>query len=249
MDWSRQCLAVIPCFNEARHIGDVVRDVSEILPRIIVVDDGSTDRTAETARACGAEVLSFEKNLGKGAALRAGIKRARELGFDWAIVMDGDRQHSAADIPAFFSVAEKSAATLVVGNRMTDVAPMPWLRRFVNRWMSRRLSESARFDIPDSQCGFRLVNLEAFSGLAIETNRFEIESEMLTAFLSAGKQVQFVPVQTIYKSEASKINPVRDAWRWFVWFWKISRRRKFRSTHKAPQIQQQPSGLSASAQA
>jgi len=223
MNWTTECIAVIPCFNEARHVAEVIRDVRVHLPDILVVDDGSTDATAVIARLAGAEVLRHESNLGKGAALRAGFENAKERGFAWALMLDGDGQHAAEEMPYFFRRAETSRAMLIAGNRMHDAAAMPWLRRFVNRWMSRRLSNLTGVPLADSQCGFRLVNLDAYSRVSLTTTRFEIESEMLVAFVAERCRVEFVPVRTIYKAEASKIHPLLDTWRWFNWWWKWSR--------------------------
>jgi glycosyltransferase involved in cell wall biosynthesis len=217
IDWKRQCAAVIPCFNEAAHVGAVVAGVQKHLPKVIVVDDGSTDATAENAKLAGAEIISLQKNSGKGVALQSGWRRAHELGFAWALMLDGDGQHAPEDIPEFFSCAEKTRAPLVVGNRMENSAAMPWLRRRVNLWMSRRLSKLTGVPLPDSQCGFRLTHLETLLSLPIAANRFEIESEMLAAFLAAGHKTEFVPVQTIYENAASKIRPLPDGWRWLRW--------------------------------
>jgi glycosyltransferase involved in cell wall biosynthesis len=216
-DWKRQCAAVIPCFNEAAHIGAVVAGVQKHFPKVIVVDDGSTDATAEKAKLAGAEIISYPKNSGKGVALQSGWRRAHELGFAWALMLDGDGQHAPEDIQDFFSCAEKTRAPLVVGNRMGNSAAMPWLRRRVNFWMSRRLSKLTGVPLPDSQCGFRLAHLETLLQLSFRANRFEIESEMLVAFLAAGREIEFVPVQTIYKNAASKIRPLADGWRWLRW--------------------------------
>jgi len=217
MDWKCQCAAVIPCFNEAADIREVVAGVKKILPNVIVVDDGSTDATSELAKISGAKVLSLKKNSGKGAALRAGWKFARELDFNWILMLDGDGQHAADDIPKFFDGAEKTKAALVIGNRMENSAAMPWLRRKVNQFMSKRISRLTGAQLPDSQCGFRLAHLETLLQLSFRANRFEIESEMLVAFLAAGNKIEFVPVQTIYKNAASKIRPLPDTWRWLRW--------------------------------
>lgn len=217
MHWPSQCAAVIPCLNEAATIEPLVRQVREQLPGVIVVDDGSTDSTHQLASRAGAEVLRHETTLGKGAALLAGWRRARERGFDWAMTLDGDGQHSPDDIPAFLRCADRTGAALIVGNRMGDVGQMPWLRRQVNRWMSRRLSRLAGCELPDSQCGFRLVDLRVLSKLNLVTRHFEIESEVLLAFVGAGHPVAFVPVRAIYKSSQSKIHPWRDTVRWFRW--------------------------------
>lgn len=217
MNWQRECAAVIPCFNEAAHIQRVVNTVREYLPTVIVVDDGSTDRTAQKANFAGAEILRLSRNSGKGAALRQGWRRARDLGYPWVLMLDGDAQHAATDIPKFFSHAQTTGADLVVGNRMNQIRDMPLIRRWANQWMSQRISRLAGRELPDSQCGFRLARVESLLQLSLRASRFEIESEMLLSFLAAEKQVEFVPVRTIYETRASKINPLTDTWRWLRW--------------------------------
>jgi glycosyltransferase involved in cell wall biosynthesis len=214
---------VIPCLNEKAAIVEVVRGVQHHLPAVIVVDDGSTDETAALAEKAGAEIIRQGVTQGKGSALRAGWERARQRGFPWALTLDGDGQHAPEDIPALLTAAGAGGVDLLVGNRMADPGQMPWIRKCVNRWMSRRLSEAAGLWLPDSQCGFRLMRLEAWSALPIETSHFEIESEVLVGFVARGFTVKFVPVRAIYKSEQSKIHPVRDTLRWFRW-WLRARR-------------------------
>jgi hypothetical protein len=113
---------------------------------------------------------------------------------------------------------------LVVGDRLANVGRMPWLRRQVNQWMSRRLSQLSGLAVPDSQCGFRLMRMSAWSTLALQAGHFEIESETLLAFIAHGYAVHFVSVQTIYKDERSRIKPLLDTWRWFKWWWRARRR-------------------------
>lgn len=211
------CAAIIPCFNEASQISRVVHEVLKHVPNVLVVDDGSTDDTAEKARGAGAKVIRHSANHGKGKALHSGWRYAREKGFSWVLMMDGDGQHTAADIPKFIECVEQTGVPLVVGNRMHRAESIPWLRRSVNRWISRELSDLTGVSLLDSQCGFRLVNLDVLTELALSTNRFEIESEMLVRFLSAKHRVEFVPIEVIYKNRASKINPVLDTWRWLRW--------------------------------
>jgi glycosyltransferase involved in cell wall biosynthesis len=218
MNWPLQCAAVIPCFNEAGRIAEVVQGVRAILPSVIVVDDGSTDATAARARAAQARLLRHGRNRGKGAALHSGLELSRKLGFSWVLTLDGDGQHAPQDIPAFLDCVERTGASMIAGNRMNDSGAMPWLRRQVNRWMSRRLSHLAGVALPDSQCGFRLVDLEAWSKLPLRATRFEVESEWLLAFLQARRRVEFVPVRVIYGSEDSKIRPLADSCRWLRWW-------------------------------
>ena len=218
MDWTRKCAAVIPCHNEGASIGAVVAGVRRHLPAVIVVDDGSSDGTAAAAASAGAEVIRLAHNSGKGAALRAGWERARDHGFTWALNLDGDGQHAPEDIPVFLECSERTRAAMIVGNRMDRAARMPWLRRQVNRWMTRRLSRLTGTPLADSQCGFRLLNLDIAVRLPLQTDHFEIESEMLATLVAAGCRVEFVPIQVIYKSAASKIHPCADGWRWVRWW-------------------------------
>ena len=212
---------VIPCLNEAVEIFSLVAEIRNLSLNVIVVDDGSTDETGQLAARAGAEVLRHNVPQGKGAALNHGLRRAREKGFQRALTMDGDGQHAPSDISNFLSA--NANAALIIGNRMENPETMPRVRRFVNRWMSQRLSKIAGKSLPDTQCGFRSINLEAWSRCNLHTSHFEVESELLLAFIAAGHAVEFVPIQVIYKNEQSKIDPVRDTLRWWRWLRRAKR--------------------------
>ena len=218
MDWQAACAGVIPCLNEEGAIGPLVEAVRGYVSTVFVVDDGSTDATADRARAAGATVLANPEGPGKGAALRIGWQHAREHQFRWALTMDGDGQHSAEDIPALIECAERTSAALVCGDRMGQASRMPPLRRWVNRWMSRRLSILSGQSLPDSQCGFRLMELHYWAQLPVRARHFEIESEVLFLFAQAGFPIRFVPIATVYKQEQSKIHAWRDSLRWLQWY-------------------------------
>ena len=222
MNWPALCAAVIPCLNEETTVGSLVSGTRDHLSTIIVVDDGSTDKTSEAAERAGAHVLRNPSTAGKGAALREGWSFALKSGFSWALSLDGDGQHAPEDIPAFFDCAERRSPSLIVGNRMNGASSMPWFRRLVNRWMSARIEQLTGAPVPDSQCGFRLMRLDSWAAHPGNTHHFEIESEVLVRFLLQKLPVEFVPIQVIYKNEQSKIHPLQDSLRWFRW-WRQAR--------------------------
>jgi glycosyltransferase involved in cell wall biosynthesis len=216
---TNKCAVVIPCFNESASIATLIAAVRRRFAFVLVVDDGSTDATARLAENAGAVVIRHARNRGKGAALQTGLSRARKLGCEWAVTLDGDGQHAPDDLPALLRGAEETGAALVIGNRMNEAQKMPWLRRTVNRWMSRQLSRRAGKFLPDSQSGLRLIHLPAWAALAHDAKRFEVESEMLMIFLAAGRRVEFVPVRVLRGARRSHIRPLADSLRWFRW-WK-----------------------------
>lgn len=218
-----QCAAVIPCFNESASVATLVAAVRQQLPFVLVVDDGSTDVTAGLAEKAGAVVVRHERNLGKGAALQTGLARVLQQGCEWAVTLDGDGQHAPEDLPALLRCAGETGALLVIGNRMNEARKIPWLRRQVNRWMSRKISQRAGRSLPDTQSGFRLIHLRTWAALALNTKHFEVESEMLMAFLAAGRRVEFVPIRVIGSQRSSHIHPVADTLRWWRWWRRLGR--------------------------
>jgi glycosyltransferase involved in cell wall biosynthesis len=186
---------------------------------IIVVNDQSKDATGSAARSAGALVLDIQTSSGKGAAMRYGWDAAARLGATRVLLLDGDGQHDPDDAPRFIRHQETTGADLVIGNRFTgDTGSMPRIRRWTNRWMSRRLSQLCQMPLPDSQCGYRLVNLAALLRLYLKADHFEIESEMCFAFARAGHRIEFLPIKPRYEDQHSKIRPLRDAILWFRWY-------------------------------
>src|SRR5687767_6512026 len=130
--------AIIPAYLEEKHIGDVARRTLQQLDHVLVVDDGSTDATAETARKAGAQVIVHEQNLGKGESIKTGLRHWLDRGFTYVTILDGDGQHLPEEIVLFLEMAAATRAELLIGTRMNNVRDMPHLRRAVNRYMSRQ---------------------------------------------------------------------------------------------------------------
>lgn len=205
---------LIPCYNGAATIGEVVKGVLTQLTQVIVIDDGSSDSTYKEAKSAGAEVLRHSKNLGKGTALKTGfeyIKNNKQ--WDAVIIMDADGQHNWREIPKFIEAAQKGKAGIILGNRMDGAANMSWLRWWTNRITSRIISKIAKQNIPDSQCGYRLIKTDILRNLQLTTSRFDTESEMLIDAASKGYPINSIPVESIYRDENSHIHPIRDTLR------------------------------------
>jgi glycosyltransferase involved in cell wall biosynthesis len=207
--------ALIPAYFEERHIGEVARRACQQLDTVLVIDDGSTDGTSDEARKNGATIIKHEVNQGKGAAVKTGFRELLARGFEYVLILDGDGQHRPEEIPEFLREANSSYAEMIVGNRMSDVRTMPFVRKMTNRYMSWRISKVCGQWIPDTQCGFRMIHREVVPHLFCETSNFDYETEMLLIAAQKGFRVLSVPVSTFYGEEKSKIHPVRDTIRFF----------------------------------
>ena len=215
--------AVIPAYNEEKHIGDVVRRTRQKLDHVLVVDDGSRDKTVDQAREAGAEVIVHPQNRGKGETIKTGLRHWAERQIEFVIILDADGQHRPEEIDRFVAAAlSADEPKLILGNRMKDVSSMPLIRRIVNRWMSRRISAACGQEIPDTQCGFRLLHRQLIPNLLGGAARFDYETEMLIVASRKGFRIDSVPISTVYSDEVSSIHPVRDTLRFF----KLMRRYK-----------------------
>lgn len=208
------CL-LIPAYNEARTIGQVVSEARKVIEYVVVVDDGSRDNTAQLAEDSGAVVIKHPVNRGKGAALRTGFQHVLDHGYDALITMDSDGQHDVNDIPGFLEAFSKTGSGIIIGSRMQDISTMPAIRKFTNKFTSFVGSLLAHQKIKDSQSGFRLISSDVLRAVELETTGYEMESEILIKASRAGFRITSVPIKTIYGQEVSKINPVVDTCRFF----------------------------------
>jgi glycosyltransferase involved in cell wall biosynthesis len=206
-------VAIVPAFNEARSIADVVTGLHGIVSHVLIVDDGSTDQTAARARAAGAEVLSRGTNTGKGSAVRAGLAHVMTGPFTHVLLLDGDLQHRPSEASWLLDAAERTGADLVLGERQFSRERMPAARYHANRIGSRALSWFVGAPVQDSQCGFRVCRLDALRNLPLRARGYEIETEMLVKLRRRGARLASVPITAVYTAERSKLRPVRDTTR------------------------------------
>jgi glycosyltransferase involved in cell wall biosynthesis len=216
---------LLPAYNEEIAISQVVADIKARGYPVVVVDDGSGDRTASLAAQAGATVLRHPHNKGKGQALRTGFAHVVRQEYEAVIVMDADGQHAAEEIPAFIEKARQSSAGIIIGNRMHTPRGMPLVRRVTNYFTSAVISGIINARVPDSQCGFRLIRRSAIEQMTLSTHKFETETEMLLEASRKGFSIESVPIRTIYAGEKSKINPLVDTIRFWHLIFAYARRK------------------------
>ena len=218
-----QTVAVIPAYHDEKHIGDIVRRTGQQLDHVLVIDDGSNDETAQRAREAGAEVIVHSQNRGKGEAIKTGLRHCLAREVTWLILLDSDGQHLPEEIERFLSAAASATQPMLfVGNRMDNASAMPFIRRVVNRYMSRRISHLCGQRIPDTQCGFRMLHQQLIPELLGGGDRFDYDTEVLIIASRKRYRIEPVPITTVYSDQVSNIHPVRDAFRFF----KLMRRYK-----------------------
>ena len=190
---------VVPAYNEARAIETVVRGLREHAPRVVVVDDGSSDGTGDAAFAAGATVLRHAVNLGQGAALQTGIDYALSRNASFVCTFDADGQHDATSIVAMRAVLEKSGAEVALGSRfLRGHTRMPSLRRMVLQAAVRFTRLQTRMDVSDAHNGLRLFTRRAAQTIRIEQPGMAHASEILVAIARAKLPYVEVPTTVAY---------------------------------------------------
>jgi glycosyltransferase involved in cell wall biosynthesis len=200
--------ALIPAFNCAGRIGPVVEAVRGHVADVLVVDDGSTDGTAAEARRAGARVVTHAENRGKAAALRTGLAVLLGEPHTHVLMLDGDGQHDAADIPGMLAAAAE--ADFVLGSRFWNSGAIPGKRRWTNFVGTRALALMTGFPVEDSQCGYRLVAAGLLRRMGLVADRYAVDTEMLVRAGKLGACFAHVPVRVIYDGAGSHYRPLAD---------------------------------------
>jgi len=211
-------VAVIPAYNAAETIAEVVERLAVIIPRtqIVVVNDGSTDATADILNNLGVNTIHHKVNRGKGAALRSGFDWARQNGAEYILALDADTQHQPEDACTLFQKMHESRLDLIIGNRMADTRTMPWHRMLSNKITSKLISWRIAQPIPDSQSGFRLFRTKMLENLNLTTHHYDFESELLIECGRAGFQIGSCTVSTVYNRDAASSVKTIDIWRFIA---------------------------------
>ena len=244
----KKILALIPAFNAEKTISSLIDQISAFIPRkdILVVDDGSTDKTYQLARESGANCLQHKKNKGKGEALKTGFEYAIEQGYSGVITLDADLQHDPKFIPEFIKKAESdidtgragcptyeskrvsvgvpqsgtSLADILIGTRNIQLRTMPFPRWLTNNVTSIIVSILGDTKVRDSQSGYRYISTEVLRSFKLSTKKYEFESEILIKAGRKGFKIAPVPISTIYHGSKSFINPLVDTGRFIKLMWK-----------------------------
>jgi glycosyltransferase involved in cell wall biosynthesis len=187
-------IAIVPAYDAAATVAPVIAATRRIVPEVLVIDDGSRDRTAEVAHRAGARVVRLAAHRGKGAALRAGFAEAIAMESSAAITLDADGQHEPSEIPRLIACWQETGASLVIGSRVHLETEMTRTRRFGNRFARRALTYFSGVEVPDAQSGFRLYDAALLRTLRLRGSGYELESEVIVRAARAGMRVASTPV-------------------------------------------------------
>ncbi|HLT49398.1 MAG TPA: DUF2062 domain-containing protein [Aequorivita sp.] len=240
-----KCCVIIPTYNNYKTLQQVIEDVLVFTEDVIVVNDGSTDSTAEIlVQFPQIQQIHLSQNKGKGNALRQGFKHADSLGYRYAITIDSDGQHFPEDIPAFIEALEKeeNKEILFIGSRNMTQHGVPKKSSFGNKFSNFWFWVETGTRLQDTQSGFRLYPLFAMKKLKFYTKKFEFEIEAIVKAAWSGIEVKNIPIRIHYELEdrVSHFRPFKDFTRisilntWFVLvtFFYIKPRNLFRKLKK-----------------
>ena len=205
MQQSTEIVAAIPCFNEELFIGSVVLKTRDYVDQVIVIDDGSTDKTALVAEKAGATVIRHGSNKGKAAGVSTAFEHAKKTGCKALVLLDGDGQHDPAYIPSIVKPVLEDKADMVVGSRYMEVkSSIPGYRTWGHRVLTFFTNLGSRVKLTDSQSGLRAFSLRAIQAFTFVEQGLSVESEMQFLANDAHLRVIEVPIGIGYYSKAKR---------------------------------------------
>jgi len=218
MAGKRVCV-IVPTYNNAGTLKDVLNRISQFTSSIIVINDGSTDTTAEVLKQFeNITIRSFKKNKGKGAALKSGFSLAKEQGYRYAITIDSDGQHFPEDIPLFVEKLATAPDTIIIGSRNMEQEDIPGKSSFGNKFSNFWINVTTGFSLKDTQSGYRLYPLSIFDQIHFYSTKYEFEVEVLTRAAWAGYKIENIPVKVYYAPDELRVSHYRP----FMDFFRIS---------------------------
>lgn len=213
-------IAIIPAYNEELALGSVIIRTLQYVDKVIVVDDGSSDKTKEIANLAGAEVITHSLNLGKGQGLKSGFEAIKSYNYhnknfneiyDIIVTIDGDGQNNPDEIPDLIYPIQEGIADLVNGSRYIEgfkKEDTPKYRRLGQKVLDKATNLSSGLNLTDSQSGFRAFSNKSIDYFKLNDSGFGIESEMLSDAAEAGLKIVEVPISVRYNLDGSTENPV-----------------------------------------
>jgi len=214
-----KCCVLIPTYNNDTTLQNVINDVLQYTHNVIIINDGSTDKTNEILRTLeNIEIVSYQKNQGKGYAIQQGFKRALALGYEYAITLDSDGQHYAKDLETFIDALEKNPNSLFIGNRYMDDQDQPKSSGFANKFSNFWFKVETGISLPDTQSGYRLYPIKLLEKKRWFCKKYEFEIESIVRAAWSGLEVKCIPIDVFYPDREERISHFRP----FMDFFRIS---------------------------
>jgi glycosyltransferase involved in cell wall biosynthesis len=213
---SLKICVIIPTYNNASTLSAVIRDVAHYTNNIIVVNDGSTDNTLAVLDSFpDIQCISYQKNVGKGWALRKGFALAVQSGFEYAITFDADGQHFANDLPLFVESLQADGPAIIMGARNLQQENMPAKNSFGNKFSNFWFWVETGIRCPDTQTGYRLYPVAAMKHFRFYTRKYEFEIEAVVRSVWKGIKLRWIPVSVYYAPKETRITHFRPFWDFF----------------------------------
>lgn len=210
---AKRVLVVLPTYNNEATIEGVITEILSYSDNLLVVNDGATDSTSTILERLGVEHISYSPNRGKGYAIRAAFKYAREHDFDYVLTIDSDGQHYPSEIERFVKQIDETPDALVIGSRNLKADNMPSKNTFANKFSNFWFFVETAQKLDDTQSGYRLYPIKAMKGVRFLCNRYEFEVEVIVRAAWRGIRVLNMPIKVYYPPEGERIShfkPFKD---------------------------------------
>ncbi len=200
-------IAGMPAFNEGKYVGSIVLQARQYAQEVLVVDDGSTDHTANVAELAGAIVVRHGKNRGYGNAIRSILAEAKKRNADILVILDADSQHDPKEIPNLVKVISEGS-DVVIGSREMQKNEIAAYRRLGQKVLAKLTYIASRRKLSDTESGFRAYSRRAIATLDLKEQGMAISSEIVSESISKGLKVTEVPISVTYTEDGSTLNPI-----------------------------------------